>query len=73
MYAEAFGEKVKRENDNEITAAYLTALWQRVKKMPDLKKLLEQEDKPKKRAKQTPEQMYQNLIASVGGVKKKGG
>lgn len=41
------------ENKERLTLAYLTAYWGRVKKMPDLKKLLGED----KKRKQTPEEM----------------
>ena len=67
LHVEAYTERMTFEGKERITQAYLTAGWGRVKKMPDLKKLLGQ-DKSKKQ--QTPEQMLkvvQQLNAAFGG------
>lgn len=63
-----YQEKRKSDNDDQITLAYLGALWQRVKKMPNFKTILNQEVKPKK---QTPEAMLdevKRLNAAMGGT-----
>lgn len=68
LHIHAYNERAKAEDREGISLAYLTAYWGRVKKMPDLKKLL-QDDKHKKA--QTPEQMLQvvkNLNAAFGGT-----
>lgn len=68
LYIQDFNEQVKRDQEEKITLAYLGAYWQRVKKMPDLKKLLGQE---KRSTEQTPNQMLaevKKLNAKMGGT-----
>lgn len=43
-----YAERTKQESQERLALAYLTAYWQRVKRMPDLKKLIEEPKKPKK-------------------------
>lgn len=64
---QAYNERMTLEGKERLTMAYLTAAWGRVKKMPDLKKIIG-DDKPKRQ--QTPEQMLkvvQQLNAAFGG------
>lgn len=49
---------MKHEGENDLVTAYLTAYYHRVKRMPDLKKLLK-DNKPKKS--QTSEQMLAEI------------
>lgn len=57
MYVEEYNERKQKEREEEITIAYYNAMWQRAKKMPTLKKVLN-EIKPKKPQKpMTPEEM----------------
>lgn len=68
LHIEAYRERTDRENENDLVTAYLTAYWQRVKRMPDLKKLLK-DNKPKKV--QTPEEMLavvKKEHAKMGGT-----
>lgn len=70
LYIQAYNERMSLDHKERITAAYLTAYWGRVKKMPELKKILG-EDKPNN---QTPEQMLavvRQLNAAFGGTEKK--
>ncbi|GJM84330.1 hypothetical protein HMSSN139_68260 [Paenibacillus sp. HMSSN-139] len=67
LHIQAYNERLQREEKEGLTIAYLTAYWGRVKKMPDLKKILGQERKTRA---QTPEQMLrtvQALNAAMGG------
>jgi len=60
-------EKQKASNNDRLTIAYLGAYWQRVKRMPELKKLLASE--PKK-SEQSPEQILaeiKRMNAAMGG------
>jgi hypothetical protein len=64
----AFAEKQKRESEQQVVIAYLTAYWHRFKRMPNLKEILGQ--KPTKKPK-TAEQMLEDikrLNASMGGT-----
>jgi hypothetical protein len=36
----AYNERMKREQEERMTLVYLSAYWQRVKRMPNLKELL---------------------------------
>lgn len=56
---------MKMQHEDSITAAYLTARWGRVKKMPNLNKILGR--KPKKQ--QTPEQMLAMVKAMHAAMK----
>lgn len=70
LHVSAYGERLRRSGRDDMTAAYLTAYWQRVKRMPDLKKLLEQDDPRKVKKEQSDEQMLamvKNLHAAFGG------
>lgn len=63
----SFSDRLKRERDEKLSQAWLTAYFQRVKKLPKLEKLLNQ-DKPKKP--QTQEEMLnkiKELNAQFGG------
>lgn len=57
MIVEQYNEIRQQQREDALTTAYMAAYWQRVKKMPSLKKLLE-DTKPKKLTPQTPEQMF---------------
>lgn len=64
----ARADRLKQEQEDRIVAAYLSAYWQRVKKLPSLKSILE-ENKPKKP--QTAEDMLEEikrLNAAMGGT-----
>lgn len=57
LIVEAHNEKRQQERADMLTQAYLTAAWQRAKRMPKLEKVLESlKPKEPKRA-QTPEEM----------------
>jgi hypothetical protein len=67
LFIKAYNDRMVRDHKERITMAYLTAAWGRTKKLPDLKKILN-EDKPKKQ--QTAEQMLsvvKQLNAVFGG------
>lgn len=55
LHIYAHNERMRQQGNEGLTLAYLTALWGRVKKMPNLKKLLEEEPKPT--APQTDDEM----------------
>ncbi|MFS1519678.1 hypothetical protein V1503_24950 [Bacillus sp. SCS-151] len=63
-----YNEKRKLEEEEKITFAYLSAHWQRVKKLPSFKQVLgKQQQQPQK---MTPEQMLakvKQLNAALGG------
>jgi hypothetical protein len=59
VLVEAFEEKSKREQEAQLTTAYLTAYWHRVKKMPSLKEVLG--IKKKEKRKQTAEEMLETV------------
>lgn len=58
LHIEAYRERMEHESENDLVSAYLTAYYHRVKRMPDLKKLLK-DNKPKKS--QTSEQMLAEI------------
>lgn len=64
----ARADRLKQEQEDRIVAAYLSAYWQRVRKLPSLKSILE-ENKPKKP--QTAQDMLEEikrLNAAMGGT-----
>lgn len=68
VYIEEFYHNKEIESKNDITIAYMTAYWHRVKKMPDLNKLLDRKAPVKKQ--QTDENMLATiraLNAALGG------
>lgn len=70
LHIQAYNERLRHDSKEQLTQAYLTAYWGRVKRMPDLKKILGNE-KPKN---QTAEQMLhvvRKLNAMFGGTEKK--
>lgn len=63
---EAYKIKMKREEDSNIYNAYLAAYWQRIKRMPNIKDVLN----PKKESKPSNEEMLQEvkrINALLGG------
>lgn len=65
----AFNEKTKADHKNELTLAYLTAYWHRVKKMPKLKEVLnEEEPKKKKMTAQDMLNEIKRLNEAMGGT-----
>ncbi|MCP8969726.1 hypothetical protein [Ectobacillus ponti] len=69
LFINGYYEKQKQEQENDITLAYLTAYWHRVKKMPALKDVLKQPQQPKKQM--SNEQMFERvkaLNAAFGGA-----
>jgi hypothetical protein len=68
LHIHAHIERERLLQNQQMTMAYLTAKLGRVKKMPDLKKLLEDEPQSKE---QTPEDMWSKMIelnAKFGGT-----
>ena len=62
--------RLKHEQEERITIAYLGAYWQRVKKMPKLSEVLSGKKEEKKK-KQSPAQMLneiKKLNAALGGT-----
>jgi hypothetical protein len=55
-----YGERMQSESENELVSAYLTAYYHRVKRMPSLKKLLE-DSKPKEKKKQSDTDMLTEI------------
>lgn len=59
-----YANKLKRERDDALSTAWLTAYFHRVKKMPELKKFLLDGNKPKKKEPQSPNNML-NMIKAL--------
>lgn len=68
IYVDAYREKMNREQENLITQAYLTAYWQRVKKMPNLREVLKSKPKKKQMTDQQLFNMARALNAAFGGT-----
>lgn len=69
LHIEAYRERMEQEGKEDLAHAYLTAYYHRVKRMPNLKQLLE-DSKPKAKVKQTDEEMFEvikKMHASIGG------
>lgn len=65
---EAYVERVRRENEDNLSLSWLTAYYQRVKKMPNLKNEIKKADKSKQK-KQSVQEMYANFMSAFGGRK----
>ncbi|MBW7475952.1 hypothetical protein K0T92_14495 [Paenibacillus oenotherae] len=73
LHIQVYAEHNRREIEEGLTLAYMTAYWHRVKRMPDLKKLI-QDTRP--RVSKTPEQLLAQvkaINAAMGGVINEGG
>lgn len=71
LVVEGYTLRQKRDAKENLTIAWMTAYYHRVKKMPDLQKALEELDKPPKPKKQTPADMLAKikaLNAKFGGT-----
>lgn len=66
LYIQSYNERMSLEHKERLSAAYLTAYWGRVKKMPDLKKILG-EDKPKDQSAEQMLAVVRQLNAAFGG------
>ena len=67
LHIQAYAERMKAESEERLILAYLTAYWQRVKRMPSLKSILQKTEQKKT---QTPEQMLAQIKAinaAMGG------
>lgn len=72
LHIEAYSERLRQEQNDGITLAYLGAYWNRVKRMPGLNNIL---GKTEKKIEQTPEQMLaavKAMHAAMGGETKTG-
>jgi hypothetical protein len=58
LFVEEINKCKKDEGEEKLILTYLGAYWQRVKRMPDIKKLLKLEQ-PKKQM--TPEEMLEQI------------
>jgi hypothetical protein len=69
LILEAYNEKEQQKREESLTAAYMSAYFQRVKRMPSLKQVLE-DSRPRRSVPQTPDQMLaavKMLQAQFGG------
>ncbi|MGG4462605.1 hypothetical protein ABEO79_00100 [Micromonospora provocatoris] len=81
LYINDYNERQKVEQEDKLTLAYLTAAWQRAKKMPSIEKVINRQEeignKEQHPKEQTLKQMFNNvkmLNAMFGGtIKQKGG
>lgn len=65
----AFNKKTKQDHEDRLVMTYLGAYWQRVKKMPSLKEVLN--DTPRESKKQSAENMLEvvkRLNLAMGGT-----
>jgi hypothetical protein len=51
-----FAERQKQESEERLTLAYMTAYWQRIKRLPSLNSII------KKEAEQKPETMLEEIM-----------
>jgi hypothetical protein len=71
VHIEEYFEREKYMQKERVTAAYLGALWERSKKLPDLKKLLDKEPEETKPKEQNAVEMLaevKRLNAMFGGT-----
>lgn len=75
LVVSGYTKRKKQEAKDQLSNAWMTAYFHRVKKMPELAKLLKDLDKPPKPKKQTPEDMLEKVMAlnaKFGGTVVKG-
>lgn len=72
LHVLAFNERLKYESRERLTTAYLTALWARAKKMPDLKKVLGEDQPSSTQSDAKMLQVVKQLNAAMGGTVRKG-
>lgn len=70
LHIEEFQKYEKYQNKERITAAYMGAYFERVKKMPDLQKLLDNEPQEKKKGQSATDMLAEvkRLNAALGGT-----
>ena len=61
LAVEEYQDRMRIENEARIVQAYMTAAWQRAKRMPSLKKVL-RDVQPKQVKQQSPEEMLAVII-----------
>jgi hypothetical protein len=68
LKVKAYQNKLKRNEQLNIYNAYLSAYWQRVKKMPSLKEVFESKDEKKQSSAEELFEKVKQLNAKLGGV-----
>lgn len=71
LHVNAYNQNKKADHESRITQAYLTAAWQRAKKMPKLEKVLK--PTPKQMTADQMLKVVEGLNRAVGGLEKKTG
>lgn len=71
LHIEAFNEIRTQEHKEQLSMAYMTAYWGRVKRMPDLKKILN-DDKSKQQSAEQMLKVVRSLNAAFGGSEQNG-
>jgi lipase chaperone LimK len=61
LAVEEYQDRMRIEHEARIVQAYMTAAWQRAKRMPSLKKVL-RDVQPKQMKQQSPEEMLAVII-----------
>lgn len=69
LHIQFYNERMSLDNKERLTAAYMTAYWGRVKRMPDLKKILG-EDQQKNQSAEQMLAVVRKLNAAFGGTEK---
>ena len=73
LAVEEYQDRMQIEHDMMVTQAYLTAVWQRSRRPPALKKVLS-EMRPKEQPRQqTPEEMLTVAMRLHNAISKEGG
>jgi hypothetical protein len=67
LVVDAYIKKEKKREKDRLAQAYLGAAWQRAKKLPNLKKLLEIEEQNKKMTNEEMLLKVKQLNAAFGG------
>lgn len=64
----AYNKRMKQEREDKITAAYMTAYWQRVKTMPSLDEVLGRNQEAKQQTAVDMLEEIKRLNAAFGGT-----
>lgn len=63
-----FNQRAERDQENQIVAAYLTAYWHRVKKMPRLDEVIGKKSQPKKQDAAAMLEEIKRMNVALGGT-----
>ncbi|QMV44469.1 hypothetical protein FPL14_27345 [Cohnella cholangitidis] len=73
LHIHAYAERSRQQSEEGLTLAYLTAYWQRVKRMPDLRKLIQDYRPKKQNADKELLAQIKAINAAMGGAVRESG